>query len=173
MKTEHTPVPQNAGDASSPEVNDEAVRAGHETTDVSVRGLTFFFIGLTVFVVGIFVVVALFFRIFGAVDTYTDKSVARHETGAASRVQFQPGYSGPTLQVVPEEDLKAMGKGNDMALNQYSWVDKKSGVVRLPIDRAIDLVAQRGIPPVSPGQTVESIQQRRAQPQVYGQVLRP
>ena len=45
--------------------------------------------------------------------------------------------------------------------------------MRVPIDRAMDLVAERGLPPVSPGLTVEQIQAQRADPQVYGQNLRP
>lgn len=158
---------------SKPDAHDEAIEAKHETTDVSVRGLTFFFVSLAVVLTGAFVVIALVFRIFGAVDTYVDKSVARNEPGAASQVQLRADYDGPALQVVPEEDLKAMNAANDATLDHYGWVDKQAGVVRLPIDRAISLVAERGIPPVSPGQTVESIQQQRAQPQVYGQVLRP
>ncbi len=62
---------------------------------------------------------------------------------------------------------------NAADLRGYGWVDRNKGVVSLPIDRAMDLVAQRGLPPVSPGITVEQMQQRRADPQVYGQSLRP
>ena len=29
-------------------------------------------------------------------------------------------------------------------LDNYGWVDKSAGVVRIPIDRAIDLLAVRG-----------------------------
>ncbi len=31
-------------------------------------------------------------------------------------------------------------------LNTYAWVDKDAGVVRIPVDRAIDLLAQKGLP---------------------------
>jgi hypothetical protein len=31
-------------------------------------------------------------------------------------------------------------------LNSYGWVDQQAGVVRIPIERAIQLVAQRGLP---------------------------
>ena len=31
-------------------------------------------------------------------------------------------------------------------LNSYGWVDPKAGVVRIPIDRAMDLLLQKGLP---------------------------
>ena len=31
-------------------------------------------------------------------------------------------------------------------LSSYGWVDREAGVVRIPIDRAMDLVAERGLP---------------------------
>lgn len=173
METDYPPKPQNAGGAESPKVSTRSVRAGHEVTDVSVAGLLTFFVCLAVFVAGTLAVLALVFRIFGATDKHLDKNVALHESGAASHVQVQPEYNGPILQVVPEEDLKAMNKNNDAVLLDYGWINQRAGSVRLPIDRAMALIAQRGLPSVSPGQTIESIQQQRANPQVYGQVLRP
>jgi hypothetical protein len=35
---------------------------------------------------------------------------------------------------------------DDHILNTYAWVDKQNGVVRVPIDRAIDLLAAKGLP---------------------------
>ena len=34
----------------------------------------------------------------------------------------------------------------EQTLNSYGWVDQQAGVVRIPIDRAMDLLAQRGLP---------------------------
>ena len=34
----------------------------------------------------------------------------------------------------------------DAVLTKYGWVDPKAKIVRVPIDRAIDLVAERGVP---------------------------
>ncbi len=53
-------------------------------------------------------------------------------------------------------------------LNSYGWVDRKHGVIRIPIERAMDLVAQRGLPTRGPGiqnssgQTPEQLQQEKA-----------
>jgi hypothetical protein len=53
----------------------------------------------------------------------------------------------PRLQQSPRRDLKAMRASEDWNLNHYSWVDKSKGIVAIPIDRAMELIAQRGIPP--------------------------
>ena len=173
MNTDYPPEPQNAGGPDSPKVGRESVRAGHEVTDVSVTGLALFFAGLAGVVVTVLVGIALFLRVFGAVDQHLDKNIPHRETGAASRIHVRPQYTGPELQIVPEKDLGAMKTANSLLLDHYAWIDRKEGVVSLPVERAMDLLVKRGIPPVSPGQTLESIQQQRAQPQVYGQVLKP
>lgn len=52
----------------------------------------------------------------------------------------------PRLQSSPITDLKEMRAAEDKILNGYGWVDHAHGVVRVPIDRAIDMLAQRGLP---------------------------
>jgi hypothetical protein len=34
----------------------------------------------------------------------------------------------------------------DATLNSYAWVDRAAGIVRIPIDQAMDLVAASGLP---------------------------
>lgn len=52
----------------------------------------------------------------------------------------------PRLETTPILDLQAMRAAEDQVLNSYAWVDQAHGVVRIPIDRAMDLLAQRGLP---------------------------
>ena len=40
----------------------------------------------------------------------------------------------------------------DLLLNNYSWIDRSKGTVRIPIDQAILIIAQRGLP-VAPATT--------------------
>src|SRR4051795_6400679 len=48
----------------------------------------------------------------------------------------------PRLQSAPITDLKEMRAAEDKILSGYGWVDQAHGVTRIPIDRAIDLLAQ-------------------------------
>jgi hypothetical protein len=61
---------------------------------------------------------------------------------------------GPQLQVSPPEDLQAFRSREEAELNTYGWINRTSGIVRIPIERAIDLVLQEGLPARS--QTNES-----------------
>lgn len=52
----------------------------------------------------------------------------------------------PRLQVMPAVDLMKVRGQEDVVLNSYAWIDARSGLVRIPIDRAIELMAERGLP---------------------------
>ena len=52
----------------------------------------------------------------------------------------------PRLQVRPAADLVKVRAQEEAALSSYAWIDAQSGLVRIPIDRAIELVAERGLP---------------------------
>ena len=58
--------------------------------------------------------------------------------------QVKPSF--PRLQVSPPADLEAFRAREAAQLNDYGWVNKTAGVVRLPIERAMELVLQRGLP---------------------------
>jgi hypothetical protein len=52
----------------------------------------------------------------------------------------------PTLQEQPVTDLREMRAAEDQLLNSYGWIDQAHGVARVPIARAIDMLAQKGLP---------------------------
>jgi hypothetical protein len=52
----------------------------------------------------------------------------------------------PRLQPAPIQDLHDMRAAEAKILSSYGWVDQAHGVTHIPIDRAIDLLAQRGVP---------------------------
>ena len=52
----------------------------------------------------------------------------------------------PRLQVKPGADLRSYCGDQMQKLDTYGWVDSANGVVRIPIDRAIDVTIERGLP---------------------------
>ena len=54
--------------------------------------------------------------------------------------QNKNGYS---LWFKSDNDLH---DDEDAILNTYGWVNPNTGTVRIPIDQAIDMVAQKGLP---------------------------
>jgi len=53
----------------------------------------------------------------------------------------------PRLQASPARDLRDLRVYEDAVLQKYAWIDKSRGRVGIPVDRAMELLAQRGIPP--------------------------
>ena len=52
----------------------------------------------------------------------------------------------PRLQTTIAGDLKRLHGREDAVLNSYGWVDQERGLVRVPIARALDILAARGLP---------------------------
>lgn len=108
---------------------------GHELSDVHVPSLVKGLIVLAVLVVVSVLLMAWMFR------------------GLAARSGEQPPAPlmapqrvlppTPRLQVNPTTDLVEMRATQQQRLSTYGWVDRKAGVVRIPVDRAMELMAQR------------------------------
>src|ERR1051326_3464180 len=53
----------------------------------------------------------------------------------------------PRLQESPVLEMRDMRAYEDRMLHKYNWIDKKSGTVSIPIDKAMEIVAREGIAP--------------------------
>ena len=51
----------------------------------------------------------------------------------------------PRLQVSPDRDWLEMFHQEQEFLNSYGWIDRNQGIVHIPIERAMEIVAQRGL----------------------------
>jgi hypothetical protein len=54
--------------------------------------------------------------------------------------------NGPLLQAKPHMELGEYCADQRAAVDGYAWVNQAGGVVQIPVDRAMELVAQRGLP---------------------------
>jgi hypothetical protein len=63
-------------------------------------------------------------------------------------------FPQPRLEENERVEIKDFRLKEEQTLNSYDWVDEKAGVVRIPIERAMQLVAQRGLPTVPKAGTV-------------------
>ncbi len=111
----------------------------HETRDLSARAVVLFLAGLFV------LIVATLWGMKGLVSYYTSHEpvVGPPPSPVATSGQWPPE---PRLQIAPAQDLKAKRAAEDGLLNNYGWVDRQNGIVRIPVERAIELLAERGLP---------------------------
>ena len=56
----------------------------------------------------------------------------------------------PRLQVAPLQDLEQVRAQEEKELTSYGWVDPRAGIAHIPIDEAIRILAQRGLPQAAP-----------------------
>lgn len=69
---------------------------------------------------------------------------------ATERFPLAKDYTRPTptpaLQTQPFKDIYLLREEEAKRLQSYGWVDKDGGVARIPIDRAMEIMIQRGFP---------------------------
>ncbi len=112
---------------------------GYEKRDLSVKAIAIFGIVLTAVVIAALVSMVWLYGFFNV-------SQARRDAPPSPLASARPGPPEPRLQANPIQDLKAFRAAEDNLLNRYGWVNKEAGIARIPIDRAMDLVAEQGLP---------------------------
>lgn len=113
----------------------------YEHSDASVRGVIWFLVVLAASGVLISLVLAGMYKYLAGPNV----SLFEHRA-ALSVYSTQPQPPQPQLQHDPVADKNLFLGLQQQRLNSYGWVDEKAGTAHLPIDRAMDLLAQRGIP---------------------------
>ena len=49
----------------------------------------------------------------------------------------------PRLQVKPADDLALIQKEQQASVNTYAWVDSEAGIAQIPVQRAMQILAER------------------------------
>jgi hypothetical protein len=112
----------------------------HEESDVNVRGVVGFAVALVIVALVLHVAVYLLYRFYarGAENLRPDYPMS---------VQQQDELPAmPRLQTNPRQDLRDLRAQEDAILSTYGWADRNAGEVRIPIDQAMKLTLQRGLP---------------------------
>jgi len=113
----------------------------HETTDVNISAIILSGVALIVSAVLISFVVWVLFKYFESREAR--RLAPEYPLAATQEIRVPPE---PRLQTNPREDLQDLRAQENQILNSYGWIDKNTGVVRIPIDEAMKLVVQRGLP---------------------------
>lgn len=132
MDTTNPPAnPSEAGHTVAP-------HPGHETRDVNLRLIVISLVGLSILIILVFLIVG------GLLAFLTNLEVGQIVPLPPLAVDQQPPE--PRLQPSPAEDLQILRAEEDAILSNYGWVNEEAEVVRLPIERAMELTLERGLP---------------------------
>jgi hypothetical protein len=142
-----------------------SLREGYEVTDVSVQGIL-------VFLTGLFISVGVFFVFCFGLGILINNGLKKADgppnrwnassyvaAGKLNSMESNPAAEQQQLQQLTRtfptprlqnddgnQDLANLHAREDLLLDHYSWVDRSQGKVRIPIERAMELIAQRGLP---------------------------
>jgi hypothetical protein len=141
------------------EMKHEHAEEGFERQDLSAQGVLAFLISL---VVGGVVVYFVIWGLYHFLDSrqrsrQTQQSPLVKQVETDTRIvspdEIQK-FPQPRLERNERVEIKDFRLKEEQTLNSYGWVDEKAGVVRIPIERAMQLLAQRGLPTTPKAGTV-------------------
>ena len=114
-------------------------RPSYEKKDLSAKAIGYFSMGLLL-LLGLTILVSK-----GVLEVFQrrDKRLEEGVSVFAGKRGLPPA---PRLQARPKADLIEFRLREDRVLNGYGWIDPNAGVVRIPVERAMDLVLKEGIP---------------------------
>jgi hypothetical protein len=172
----HEPPTHDPHDPNSPDYNPGTDSPGYEVTDVNVKGIVVFLASLFAFV-GVFFIFC--FGMGKVINTAILKSdgppnkwnmigaqpAGKRQDLTSNAVmeqnqlnQMVQRFPTPRLQTDDgNQEIAEMHAREDLLLNYYSWVDRSSGKVRIPIALAMQIIAKNGLPVAPEEQTVEPL----------------
>jgi hypothetical protein len=127
------PAPDLHGDTTRSEA------AGYERRDLDPGAVGLFGLALVV-------VLAIAVAIASLLIHYKTVQQARQETPMPRLAREREAPAKPRLQVDAPNELRQMRAAEEAVLNSYGWADKNAGIVRIPVERAMEILAKKGLP---------------------------
>jgi len=162
------PTPNEHG-GHEPEKVDTSL--GYEASDVRITGIVVFLTALAIFVAVCGVLCYGIGKVFnahmnkedGPNSKWTQTVDVRQLVNLPSNPDLQnkmteitQSFPSPRVQRDDgNQDMADLHAREDILLDNYTWVDESKGTVRIPIEHAMELIAQRGLPVAQPVQTQE------------------
>ncbi len=125
---------------------------GYEHQDIDIAGVLYFLLGLAVAGLLAYFVVDGLYHFLDKRSEAEQAPVnplvtnAPADTRHISKDYPQSAFPNPKLEEDERGQLDDDRLQEEQTLATYDYIDKNAGTVRIPIDRAMDLIAQRGLP---------------------------
>jgi hypothetical protein len=115
--------------------------AGHETTDANLGGVERLIVGMAVFLALVFLLMWFLYTQFRSREASRDVQPSPVTARQGDRLPPMP-----RLQVNPYDDLRAFRQAEQAELETFKWIDKQAGIAQIPVERAIEILGERGLP---------------------------
>jgi hypothetical protein len=135
---------------------------GYERSDVRIGGIVVFLVAMFVFV---FVTAVLCYGVGAMINARMNKQdgptshwvktenireLGNMPSAAAMQdkvAQLMESFPAPRLLVDDgNADVADLHARENLLLDHYTWIDQSKGTVRIPVERAMEIIAQQGLP---------------------------
>jgi hypothetical protein len=154
MSTEMHNASHGAAHGSDGELRNPDV--SYEKADVQATTIYWYLGALAIAVILSYVVCVYVLRLTTkmAVEYDTPPPVIRQEMGSAyedmppePRLQGVPGHSND-----PQTDLRLKIEADTEANQKYGWIDQNAGIAQIPVQDAMKIIAEKGLPGAPPAE---------------------
>lgn len=152
MNTFNDPNHPEDGIESQGRIYPEEIRnpeVDYDRTDMSAKAIVGFLIFLAIAgVITHLVLWGIYKNFAGSYKASTQLENPNYSSTRQMLPQGDPVRTFPAPRLQPDDvaDMNKLRAEEDATLSTYDWVDQNAGVVRVPIDRAIQSIAQQGLP---------------------------
>jgi len=110
------------------------------------------FHGIFAFVAGLTAVTLVVMGLMWGLAVLLKGSLARRDPAPPALAEAREARvpPGPNLQPNPSAELATFRAAEEAELATWAWVDREKGVARVPVERALEIVARRGLPAPPP-----------------------
>lgn len=115
-------------------------RQAHEPTDVRAGWIFVFVVFLLLSLVGIEWIMR------GTLKSLEKKPAPGDQWQPRRQAAYAPTARFPRLQISAPLDLERFRAREDAEINSYGWINRSSNLVHIPIERAMDLLLEKGLP---------------------------
>jgi hypothetical protein len=123
---------------------------GFEREDLGAKPVIGFIVSLVISGVLIYYVI---WGIFHFLDAYDRKHqqvrtplIQAESNTRDVQTQLIQRFPEPRLEENERTELNGFRYGEEQELNSYGWVNKDAGIAHIPIEQAMQLIAQKGLP---------------------------
>ena len=129
--------------------------AGHgafEHQDLSPRSILYFLVGLGIATILAVIALRGVYEFLDKRERASQPAVNPLVTNVPEDTRHVPAkypqtaFPDPKLEEDEQTQLNGIRMAEEKTLYSYGWVDESAGTVHIPIDRAMDLLVQRGLP---------------------------
>lgn len=121
------------------EISEESLRRRHEVHDIQLRPILLF--GLSLVIAAVVIHLALWWLM----RVWTERPLTPSFQLPPAAVTPGP-MQGPALHPLPASELDQLLSEQAQRTETYGWIDRQGGVVHIPIERAMQLLVERGLP---------------------------